>query len=70
VAILDTKTWTWTIPTIGGIPPSRRSLAAAGILDGKHLTVAFGNVNIYLLSTYLLTYILLLLQSSCLYSPF
>lgn len=43
VAILDTKTWTWTVPTVSGIPPSRRSFAVGGLLDGKHLTVAFGN---------------------------
>lgn len=42
VAILDTNTWTWTVPAIDGIPPSRRSFAAAGLLDGEHLTVAFG----------------------------
>lgn len=42
VAILDTNTWTWTVPSTDGIPPSRRSFAAAGILDGEHLTVAFG----------------------------
>lgn len=42
VAILDTSTWTWTVPTVSGIPPSRRSYAVAGILDGSHLTVAFG----------------------------
>ncbi|KAI9319235.1 hypothetical protein BX666DRAFT_1924266 [Dichotomocladium elegans] len=42
VAILDTNTWTWTIPTIDGIPPSRRSYAAAAMLDDDHLTVAFG----------------------------
>ncbi|KAI8377308.1 hypothetical protein BD560DRAFT_367080 [Blakeslea trispora] len=48
VAILDTKTWAWTIPSIGGIPPSRRSFAAAGLLDDKHLTVAFGaGSNVY-----------------------
>lgn len=43
VAILDTKTWTWTVPTVSGIPPSRRSFAVGGLLDGKHLTVAFGS---------------------------
>jgi hypothetical protein len=42
IAILDTKTWTWTIPTYSGIPPSRRSYASGGLLDGKTLTVAFG----------------------------
>ncbi|RCI01423.1 hypothetical protein CU098_003405 [Rhizopus stolonifer] len=42
VAILDTKTWSWSIPSIGGIPPSRRSFAVAGLLDNNHLTVAFG----------------------------
>ncbi|GAA5813905.1 hypothetical protein MFLAVUS_007393 [Mucor flavus] len=46
VAILDTKTWTWTIPAIRGIPPSRRSFAVGGILDDKHLTVAFGSSSI------------------------
>ncbi|KAI9497965.1 hypothetical protein BDB00DRAFT_755847 [Zychaea mexicana] len=58
VAILDTKTWTWEVPTAGGIPPSRRSYAAAGMLDGEHLTVAFGaalntqynDINVYSLS--------------------
>lgn len=43
VAILDTKTWTWTVPTVSGIPPSRRSFAVGALLDGKHLTVAFGS---------------------------
>lgn len=43
IAILDTSSWTWSLPTVSGIPPSRRSYASAGILDGKHLTVAFGN---------------------------
>ncbi|KAG1465708.1 hypothetical protein G6F56_004831 [Rhizopus delemar] len=55
IAILDTKTWTWTIPTVGGIPPSRRAFAVAGLLDDSHLTVAFGgalnnyynDVNVY-----------------------
>ncbi|CDS11467.1 hypothetical protein LRAMOSA03730 [Lichtheimia ramosa] len=48
VAILDTNTWTWTVPAIDGIPPSRRSFAAAGLLDGEHLTVAFGtSLNTY-----------------------
>jgi hypothetical protein len=42
IAILDTKTWTWSIPTISGIPPSRRSFASAAILDGQHFTAAFG----------------------------
>ncbi|KAI7870257.1 hypothetical protein BDF14DRAFT_1776492 [Spinellus fusiger] len=42
LVILDTNTWTWTIPLIDGIPPSRRSNGVAAILDGKHLTVAFG----------------------------
>jgi hypothetical protein len=45
IAILDTKTWSWTIPSIGGIPPSRRSFAVGGLLDGgRHLTVAFGKI--------------------------
>ncbi|KAI9321079.1 hypothetical protein BX666DRAFT_1914183 [Dichotomocladium elegans] len=43
VAILDTTSWTWTIPAVGGIPPSRRSYAVGGLLDGEHLTVAFGS---------------------------
>jgi hypothetical protein len=43
VAILDTKTRIWTSPIITGIPPSRRGFAAAGLLDDKHLVVAFGN---------------------------
>ncbi|KAG2214245.1 hypothetical protein INT47_000801 [Mucor saturninus] len=43
IAILDTKTWSWSIPSITGIPPSRRSFAVGGILDDKHLTVAFGS---------------------------
>ncbi|CEP15044.1 hypothetical protein [Parasitella parasitica] len=49
IAILDTNTWSWSIPSIGGIPPSRRSFAVGGILDGgKHLTIAFGSSsNIY-----------------------
>ncbi|KAL0079999.1 hypothetical protein F4703DRAFT_1796332 [Phycomyces blakesleeanus] len=43
VSILDTNTWTWSSPPPHGILPSRRSYAAAGILDGKHLTVSFGS---------------------------
>ncbi|KAI8333090.1 hypothetical protein BC941DRAFT_401803 [Chlamydoabsidia padenii] len=43
VAILDTKTWTWTIPTMKGILPSSRSYASAAILDDKHVTFAFGS---------------------------
>ncbi|KAG1149970.1 hypothetical protein G6F37_000920 [Rhizopus arrhizus] len=42
LAILDTNSWTWTVPNVQGIPPVGRTLASAGILDGKHLTVAFG----------------------------
>jgi hypothetical protein len=42
VAILDTKTWTWSIPNVQGIPPSSRAYASAAILDGKHVTFAFG----------------------------
>lgn len=44
VAILDTNTWSWSIPSVSGIPPSRRILASSGILDGEHLTIAFGNL--------------------------
>ncbi|CAO3591693.1 unnamed protein product [Absidia cylindrospora] len=43
VAILDTKTWTWTIPNMQGILPSSRSYASAAMLDGKHVTFAFGS---------------------------
>lgn len=39
---MDTKTWSWIIPSIGGIPPARRAFAVGGLLDGSHLTVAFG----------------------------
>ncbi|PHZ17864.1 galactose oxidase [Rhizopus microsporus ATCC 52813] len=49
IAILDTSSWTWSVPNVSGIPPSRRSYASAGILDGKHLTVAFGEA----LNTYI-----------------
>lgn len=42
VAVLNTD-FTWTTPSNQGIPPSRRSHASAAILDGAHLTVAFGN---------------------------
>lgn len=42
VAVLNTD-FTWTTPSNQGIPPSRRSYASAAILDGAHLTVAFGN---------------------------
>ncbi|KAG2214010.1 hypothetical protein INT47_001281 [Mucor saturninus] len=42
IGILDTKTWTWTVPSVPGIPPSRRSYASAGLLNGNYLTVAFG----------------------------
>lgn len=44
VGILDTKTWTWSVPPVTGIPPSRRSYASGGILSGKYLTVAFGKL--------------------------
>lgn len=44
IGILDTKSWTWTIPTVNGIPPSRRSCASGGLLSGNHLTVAFGKL--------------------------
>ncbi|KAI7895716.1 uncharacterized protein EV154DRAFT_412968 [Mucor mucedo] len=55
IAILDTKAWTWTVPSVPGIPPSRRSYAAAGLLNENYLTVAFGtarnilfnDVNVY-----------------------
>ncbi|KAI7873938.1 uncharacterized protein EV154DRAFT_430556 [Mucor mucedo] len=55
IAILDTNTWTWTMPSVSGIPPSRRSYASAGILNGNYLTVTFGiaqsiffnDVNVY-----------------------
>ncbi|KAI9302309.1 hypothetical protein BJ944DRAFT_242482 [Cunninghamella echinulata] len=43
VAKLDTKTWTWTVIQAGGIQPSFRSHASAAILDGKHITFAFGS---------------------------
>lgn len=43
VYVLDTTTWTWTSPTIGGIPASRRGNAVAEVLDDKHLTVTFGS---------------------------
>ncbi|CAO3589874.1 unnamed protein product [Absidia cylindrospora] len=43
VAILDTKTWTWSIPNMQGILPSSRSYASAAILDGQHVTFAFGS---------------------------
>ncbi|KAI9359780.1 hypothetical protein BD770DRAFT_319403 [Pilaira anomala] len=42
IAILNTKTWTWLVPPVTGIPPSRRCNAAAGILSNKYLTIAFG----------------------------
>ncbi|CDH54374.1 hypothetical protein RO3G_02372 [Lichtheimia corymbifera JMRC:FSU:9682] len=42
VAVLNTD-FTWTTPSNQGIPPSRRSYASAAILDGAHLTVAFGS---------------------------
>lgn len=46
IGILDTTTWQWTIPTVAGIPPSRRSYAAGGLLNDKYLTVAFGKYRI------------------------
>ncbi|KAI9261990.1 hypothetical protein BY458DRAFT_439368 [Sporodiniella umbellata] len=60
VAILDTKSWTWTIPVVNGIPPSRRAFAVAGIFDDNYLTIAFGgalnnyynDVNVFDLSTH------------------
>lgn len=42
VAVLNTD-FSWITPSNQGIPPSRRSYASAAILDGAHLTVAFGN---------------------------
>lgn len=44
IGILDTKSWTWTIPTVNGIPPSKRSYASGGLLSGNHLTIAFGKL--------------------------
>ncbi|RCI04781.1 hypothetical protein CU098_012460 [Rhizopus stolonifer] len=47
IGILDTNTWTWSVPTVGGIPPSRRSYASAALF-GSNLVVAFGEgYNIY-----------------------
>ncbi|CAO3628351.1 unnamed protein product [Cunninghamella blakesleeana] len=43
IAVLDTKTWTWTSLSTGGIPPSFRSTGSSAILDGKHITFAFGS---------------------------
>ncbi|KAL9543139.1 hypothetical protein MBANPS3_008258 [Mucor bainieri] len=43
IGILDTKTWQWTVPAVSGIPPSRRSYAAGGLIDNKYLTIAFGS---------------------------
>ena len=45
IAILDTKTWQWSIPPVTGIPPSRRSYASGGLLNGNQLTVAFGKLS-------------------------
>ncbi|KAI8333639.1 hypothetical protein BC941DRAFT_380106 [Chlamydoabsidia padenii] len=42
VFVLDTTTWSWTSPSINGIPPSRRGNAIAAMLDDRHLTVTFG----------------------------
>lgn len=42
IGILDTNTWTWSIPEAAGISPSRRSYASGGLLSGNLLTVAFG----------------------------
>ncbi|KAI8388370.1 uncharacterized protein BYT42DRAFT_559868 [Radiomyces spectabilis] len=42
LAILDTDTWTWTVPAVDGILPSKRAYAAAASLDGQHVTVGFG----------------------------
>ncbi|KAF7725759.1 hypothetical protein EC973_009376 [Apophysomyces ossiformis] len=42
IAILDTKTWTWEIPPMNGIPPGRRSNSAAMLVNNQYLTVAFG----------------------------
>ncbi|KAI9318124.1 hypothetical protein BX666DRAFT_1935011 [Dichotomocladium elegans] len=60
IGYLDYRNWTWSRPKfsgprLSGRPPSRRSYATAHILDGKHLTVAFGmslnmwynDVNVY-----------------------
>ncbi|OBZ81212.1 hypothetical protein A0J61_10739, partial [Choanephora cucurbitarum] len=42
VAVLDTNTWQWSLPSIQGIPPSRRSYASGGLV-GNNLVVAFGS---------------------------
>lgn len=47
IAILDTKTWTWEIPTVDGIPPSRRSFAVSGSFDDQHVLFAFGKSHAY-----------------------
>ncbi|KAG0844286.1 hypothetical protein G6F18_002012 [Rhizopus arrhizus] len=46
IAILDTKTWSWIIPSIGGIPPARRAFAVGGLLDGSHLTGLIAGVTV------------------------
>lgn len=47
IGILDTKTWQWTVPAVSGIPPSRRSYAAGGLINDKYLTIAFGKEIIF-----------------------
>ncbi|ORX53646.1 galactose oxidase [Hesseltinella vesiculosa] len=42
IAVLDTSSYTWSVPNAGGIPPSFRSLANAAMLDGTHITYVMG----------------------------
>ncbi|KAG0175531.1 Acyl-CoA-binding domain-containing protein 5 [Apophysomyces sp. BC1015] len=60
ISVLDTNTWTWSNPSAGGIAPSYRSYASAGLLSGNYLTVGFGaalntyynDINVIDLDTY------------------
>ncbi|KAG1275749.1 hypothetical protein G6F65_009697 [Rhizopus arrhizus] len=48
IAILDTKTWSWSNPSIRGNPPSRRAFAVGGLLDGNFMNATFcGALNNY-----------------------
>lgn len=53
IGILDTNTWTWSIPEAAGISPSRRSYASGGLLSGNLLTVAFGEFFFSLVNMYI-----------------
>ncbi|KAI9340364.1 hypothetical protein BD770DRAFT_372607 [Pilaira anomala] len=44
IYILNTKNWTWSVPRVTGVLPSKRAFASSGILNDRYLTVGFGSV--------------------------